>query len=144
MEDVPFPSNETDFLLPESEFSELMKSRKKEESDTKPKEIKEKVKEIKKEKEVKEVVKKEIILRETKTVKDTERKKEEVKKVVKEPELKKENKQRETKEIKKEQKATKGRLKGKEEPEDTGKNLIKFFQITFILKHLFLLFLILK
>ncbi|XP_011504376.1 PREDICTED: MRG/MORF4L-binding protein [Ceratosolen solmsi marchali] len=120
MEDVPFPSNETDFLLPESEFSELMKSRKKEDTDQKPKEIKEKVKEIKKEKEVKEVVKKEITLRDTKTVKEVERKKEEIKKVVKEPELKKENKQRETKEIKKEQKATKGRLKGKEEPEDTG------------------------
>lgn len=122
MEDVPFPSNETDFSLPESEFSELMKSRKKEETEVKPKESKEKVKEVaKKDKDVKDVAKKEIVLRDTKAVKEVERKKEEVKKVVKEPEVKKDNKQRETKEVKKEQKATKGRLKGKEEPEDAGK-----------------------
>lgn len=127
MEDVPFPNNETDFSLPESEFSELMKTCKREETETKPKELKEKVKEIKKEKEVKDVVKKEIILRDTKAVKEVERKKEEVKKVVKEPEVKKDNKQRESKEIKKDQKATKGRLKGKEEPEDTGKKFFKTF-----------------
>ncbi|XP_014210292.1 MRG/MORF4L-binding protein [Copidosoma floridanum] len=120
MEDVPFPSNETDFTLPESEFSELMKSRRKEETEVKPKEIKEKTKEVKKEKEVKEPAKKEIVLRETKAVKESERKKEDVKKVTKEPEAKKETKQREAKEVKKEQKTTKGRLKGKEEIEDIG------------------------
>ncbi|XP_058792968.1 MRG/MORF4L-binding protein isoform X1 [Phymastichus coffea] len=120
MEDVPFPPDETDFILPESEFTELMKTRKKEETESKMKEPKDKVKEIKKEKEVKEPVKKEIILRDTKIVKEAEKKKEDIKKVTKEPEVKKESKLRETKEVKKEQKATKGRLKGKEEPEDTG------------------------
>ncbi|CAB0030057.1 unnamed protein product [Trichogramma brassicae] len=100
------------------EFSELVKNRKKDETDVKPKEIKEKVKEIKKEKDVKEV-KKEIVTRDSsKSSKDSDRKKEDIKKIKTESEIKKESKMREAKEVKKEQKATKGRSKVKEEPED--------------------------
>ena len=80
---------------------------------------KDKVKEVKKEKDIKEVIKKEIVLRDNKSSKEPEKKKEEPKKAQKEPE-RKDAKQRETKEVKKEQKATKTRLKGKEELDDSG------------------------
>ncbi|XP_015121521.1 MRG/MORF4L-binding protein [Diachasma alloeum] len=116
-EDLPFPSTEVDFALPESEFLELIKNKQKEETDTKPKDVKEKMKETKKEKEVKETPKKEIVAREQKAPKEVDKKKEDLKKIVKEPEVKKE-KLRETKEVKKDNKTPKGRGKGKEDVEE--------------------------
>ncbi|XP_011312789.1 MRG/MORF4L-binding protein [Fopius arisanus] len=116
-EDLPFPSSEVDFALPESEFLELIKNKQKEETDVKSKDLKEKVKETKKEKEVKETPKKEIVTREQKTPKEVDKKKEDVKKVVKEPEVKKE-KLRDTKDVKKDNKTPKGRGKGKDEGEE--------------------------
>lgn len=119
-EDLPFPSNEVDFTLPESEFHSLMKSRKKEEPDSKAKEQKEKLKEVsKKDKDAKETPKKDLPPRDQKVTKEVERKKEEVKKIVKEPEVKKE-KQRETKDARKDLKTSKSRPKGKDEAEEAS------------------------
>ncbi|KAF7992698.1 hypothetical protein HCN44_005042 [Aphidius gifuensis] len=117
VEDLPFPSSEVDFTLPESEFMELMKNRQKEDNDIKQKEQKDKIKEIKKEKDIKDTPKKDIITREQKTPKEAEKKKEEIKKIIKETDIKKE-KQRDVKEIKKDTKTLKEKGKGKEDPEE--------------------------
>ncbi|XP_015522355.1 MRG/MORF4L-binding protein isoform X1 [Neodiprion pinetum] len=120
MEDLPFPSNETDFALPESEFSSLMKLRKKEELDVKSKEVqpKEKQKEMRKDKDSKDIVKKDIPPpKEVKGSKEPDRKKEEPKKPTREMDMKK-DKLRDSKDIKKEQhKSSKGRPKGKDDDE---------------------------
>ncbi|XP_012276513.1 MRG/MORF4L-binding protein isoform X1 [Orussus abietinus] len=118
-EDLPFPSSEIDFTLPELEFSGFIKSRKKEEPDVKGKDLKEKVKEIKKDKDIKDMVKKDNILRDFKGIKEAEKKKEEIKKSIKEPEIKKE-KQRDVKDVKKDIKPMKGRPKGKDDVEEPG------------------------
>lgn len=98
-----------------------MKSIKKEESEAKLKETKEKVKDVKKEKEVKETVKKDSTTRDNKINKEVDRKKEDIKKTPKEADSKKDNKSRDVKDAKKDQKATKTRLKTKDEPEDSGR-----------------------
>lgn len=117
MEDLPFPGHEIDFSLPEAEF--VGKSRKKEESEIKPKDQRDKYKEIKKEKDIKENFKKDSVLRDFKGTKDVEKKKEEVKKYVKEVDMKK-DKFRDAKETRKEHKSSKGRSKGKEDSEESG------------------------
>ncbi|XP_015590555.1 MRG/MORF4L-binding protein isoform X2 [Cephus cinctus] len=118
-EDLPFPSNEIDFNLPESEFSMLMKSRKKDESEVKIKDSKIH-KEIKKDKDGKDTVKKDVQPRDSKGGKEIEKKKEDIKKFIKETEVKKE-KLRETKDMKKEHKSSKGRPKSKDDTEDLAK-----------------------
>lgn len=119
-EDLPFPSKEVEFSLPDEEFANLMKSRKKKEPESKPKEIqKEKPsREVKKEKDTKEVsAKKELVTRDIKTTKEVEKKKEDSgKKVIKEVEVKKE-KQNDGKDAKKEVKTFKGRVKSKDDDE---------------------------
>lgn len=117
MEDLPFPSQETDFSLPETEF--IGKPRKKEDLDIKLKDQRDKYKEIKKEKDIKESFKKDIMLRDFKGSKDMDKKKEEMKKYVKEVEAKK-DKFRDVKDMRKEHKSSKGRSKGKEDPEESG------------------------
>ncbi|KAK0174268.1 hypothetical protein PV327_011056 [Microctonus hyperodae] len=120
-EDLPFPSSEVDFALPESEFMELIKIKQKEEVDNKIKEQKDKMKESKKDrenKEAKETPKKEVVAKDQKTLKEIDKKKEDLKKISKELELKK-DKQRETKDTKKDNKTPKGRGKGKEDIEET-------------------------
>lgn len=116
MEDLPFPSQEVEFCLPEAEF--VGKPRRKEELETKLKD-QFKYKEIKKEKDIKESLKKESMLREFKGNKDMEKKKEEVKKYVKEIEIKK-DKFRDVKDVRKEHKSLKGRSKGKDDSEESG------------------------
>ncbi|XP_043270225.1 MRG/MORF4L-binding protein isoform X2 [Venturia canescens] len=130
MEDLPFPSNEVDFNLPEGEFHNLMKSsRKKEEPESnKSKEQKDKFKDVaKKEKDLKETPKKDSLPRDQKITKEAEKKKEEVKKVVKEPEIKK-DKQRDIKDVKKDYKTSKSRPKGKDEIEEASPNSVFWFQ----------------
>ncbi|KAL6260549.1 hypothetical protein P5V15_008070 [Pogonomyrmex californicus] len=117
MEDLPFPGQEIDFSLPETEF--IGKSRKKEELDIKLKDQRDKYKEIKKEKDIKESLKKDSVLRDFKGTKDIEKKKEEIKKYVKEMDVKK-DKFKDMKDTKKEHKSSKGRSKGKEESEESG------------------------
>lgn len=118
MEDLPFPSHEIDFSLPE-EFLGPLKSRKREEPELKLKEQREKFKELKKDKEIKDSTKKETVLRDLKGSKDIDKKKEEFKKYVKDIELKK-DKLREIKDVRKEYKSSKGRSKGKDDLEETG------------------------
>lgn len=118
MEDLPFPSQEMDFSLPETEF--VAKPRKKEELETKLKDQRDKYKEIKKEKDNKESLKKDSALRDFKGSKDMEKKKEEMKKYVKEMEIKK-DKFRDVKDTRKEHKSSKGRSKGKDDSEESGK-----------------------
>lgn len=118
MEDLPFPSQEIDFSLPE-EFLGPLKSRKREEPELKLKEQREKFKELKKDKEIKDPTKKETVLRDLKGSKDIDKKKEEFKKYVKDIELKK-DKLREIKDVRKEYKSSKGRSKGKDDLEETG------------------------
>ncbi|XP_012216355.1 MRG/MORF4L-binding protein [Linepithema humile] len=118
MEDLPFPSQEIEFCLPETEF--VGKPRRKEELEIKLKD-QYKYKEIKKEKDIKESSKKDSMLREFKGNKDMEKKKEEIKKYTKEIELKKE-KFRDVKDVKKEHKSLKGRSKGKDDSEESASN----------------------
>lgn len=127
MEDLPFPSQEIEFSLPEAEF--VPRPRKKEELEIKLKDQRDKYKEIKKEKDIKESSKKESILRDFKGSKDIEKKKEEVKKYVKEIEVKKE-KFRDVKEVKKEHKSLKGRSKGKDDSEESGIHTFYYFYIS--------------
>lgn len=119
MEDLPFPSQEMDFSLPETEF--VGKPRKKEELETKLKDQRDKYKEIKKEKDTKESLKKDSTLRDFKGSKDLEKKKEEMKKYVKEMEIKK-DKFRDVKDTRKEHKSSKGRSKGKDDVEESASN----------------------
>lgn len=119
MEDLPFPSQEVDFSLPETEF--VGKPRKKEELDMKLKDQRDKYKEIKKEKDIKESSKKDSMLRDFKGSKDMDKKKEEMKKYVKEVDVKK-DKFRDMKDIRKEHKSSKGRSKGKDDPEESALN----------------------
>lgn len=121
MEDLPFPSQEIDFSLPEQEFLNNLKPRKRDEPEIKLKEQREKYKEIKKEKDAKEPMKKDVILRDLKGSKDIEKRKDEFKKYVKDVEMKKE-KLRDMKDIRKEYKSSKGRSKGKDELEETVSN----------------------
>lgn len=124
MEDLPFPSQETDFSLPETEF--IGKPRKKEELDIKLKDQRDKYKEIKREKDIKESSKKDSMLRDFKGSKDMDKKKEEMKKYVKEVEVKK-DKFRDVKDMRKEgHKSSKGRSKGKDDLEESG-TLIHFY-----------------
>ncbi|XP_033188211.2 MRG/MORF4L binding protein [Bombus vancouverensis nearcticus] len=120
MEDLPFPSQEIDFSLPE-EFLGPLKSRKREEPELKLKEQREKFKELKKDKEIKDPTKKETVLRDLKGSKDIDKKKEEFKKYVKDIELKK-DKLREIKDVRKEYKSSKGRSKGKDDLDETASN----------------------
>lgn len=117
MEDLPFPSHEIDFCLPEAEF--VLKPRRKEELETKVKDQKDKYKEIKKEKDIKDSSKKDSTLRDFKGSKDAEKKKEEIKKYVKDIEIKK-DKLKDVKDVKKEYKSLKGRSKGKDDLEESG------------------------
>ncbi|KAL6425241.1 hypothetical protein ACFW04_009468 [Cataglyphis niger] len=119
MEDLPFPSQEMDFSLPETEF--IAKPRKKEELEMKLKDQRDKYKEIKKEKDIKESLKKDNTLRDFKGSKDMEKKKEEMKKYVKEMEIKK-DKFRDVKDTRKEHKSSKGRSKGKDDSEESASN----------------------
>ncbi|XP_046820545.1 MRG/MORF4L-binding protein [Vespa crabro] len=121
MEDLPFPSHEMDFSLPESEYLGSLKLRKKEEPESKLKEQRDKYKEIKKEKDIRESFKKETMLRDIKGTKDLEKKKEDIKKYVKEIDLKK-DKLRDMKDSRKEHKLSKGRSKGKDELEEIASN----------------------
>lgn len=121
MEDLPFPSQEVDFSLPEQEFLGTLKVRKREEPELKLKEQRDKYKEIKKEKDIKDSMKKDAILRDLKGTKELDKKKEEFKKYVKDIEMKK-DKFRDIKDIRKDHKSSKGRSKGKDDPEETGKN----------------------
>lgn len=118
MEDLPFPSQEIDFSLPEQEFLGPLKSRKRDEPELKLKD-REKFKEFKKEKDIKDPMKKDAILRDIKGSKDIDKKKEELKKYVKDMELKK-DKLREIKDVRKDYKSSKGRSKGKDDLEETG------------------------
>ncbi|KAF7402382.1 hypothetical protein HZH66_004649 [Vespula vulgaris] len=95
MEDLPFPSHEMDFSLPESEYLGSLKLRKKEESESKLKEQRDKYKEIKKEKDIRESFKKENL---------------------------KKDKLRDMKDSRKEHKFSKGRSKGKDELEEIASN----------------------
>lgn len=118
MEDLPFPSQEIDFSLPEVEF--VARPRKKEELESKLKDQKEKYKEIKKEKDVKDSCKKDNISRDFKGSKDMEvKKKEEIRKYVKEIEIKK-DKFRDMKDGRKEHKSSKSRSKGKDDGDESG------------------------
>ncbi|XP_012253462.1 MRG/MORF4L-binding protein [Athalia rosae] len=123
-EDLPFPSNETDFVLPESEFSTFMKMRKKDEPDTKSKDaqLKEKYKELRRDKDTKEIPKKDTPSKDVKSNKEVDKKKEEPKKSTRELDMKR-DKLRDSKDLKKEHKSLKGRPKGKDEDEPvlTGK-----------------------
>lgn len=119
MEDLPFPGHEIDFSLPEVEFAG--KSRRKEESEVKLKDQRDKYKEIKKEKDFKESSKKDGVQRDFKGNKDVDKKKEEMKKYVKEVEIKKE-KFRDAKDARKEHKSLKGRSKGKDDLEESASN----------------------
>lgn len=119
MEDLPFPSQETDFSLPEQDFLGPLKSRKREEPEVKLKEQRDKYKEIKKEKDVKDLMKKDIVLRDLKGSKDIDKKKEEFKKYVKDMEIKK-DKLRDIKDVRKDYKSSKGRSKGKDDLEEAG------------------------
>lgn len=121
MEDLPFPSQETDFSLPEQEFLGSLKSRRREEPELRLKEQRDKYKDVKKDKDNKEPIKKETISRDVKGNKEIDKKKEEFKKYIKETEIKKE-KLRDLKDMKKEHKSSKGRSKGKDEPEETASN----------------------
>ncbi|XP_033335202.1 MRG/MORF4L binding protein [Megalopta genalis] len=121
MEDLPFPSQEIDFCLPEQEFLGTIKARKKEEPEFKLKEQRDKYKEMKKEKDVKDLMKKDTILRDLKGTKDIDKKKEEFKKYVKDIEMKK-DKLRDMKDIRKDHKSSKGRTKGKDDLEETVSN----------------------
>lgn len=123
MEDLPFPSQEVDFSLPEQEFLGTLKVRKREEPELKLKEQRDKYKEIKKEKDIKDPMKKDAILRDFKGTKELDKKKEEFKKYVKDIEMKK-DKFRDIKDIRKDHKSSKGRSKGKDDPEETGMNFI--------------------
>lgn len=129
MEDLPFPSQEIDFSLPEMEF--VGKPRKKEELDIKLKDQRDKYKEIKKEKDIKESSKKDIMLRDIKGCKDIDKKKEEIKKYTKDIEVKK-DKFRDVKDTRKEHKSSKGRLKGKDDIEENGM-LAYHFYFTYLL-----------
>lgn len=120
MEDLPFPSQEVDFSLPETEF--IGKPRKKEELEIKLKDLRDKYKEIKKEKDIKESSKKDSMLRDFKSSKDMDKKKEEMKKYVKEVEAKK-DKFRDVKDVRKEHKSSKGRSKGKDDMEESGMSI---------------------
>ncbi|XP_020287088.1 MRG/MORF4L-binding protein-like isoform X2 [Pseudomyrmex gracilis] len=115
-EDLPFPSHEIDFYLPETEF--MLKPRRKEELETKVKDQKDKYKEIKKEKDVKDSSKKDSMLRDFKGSKDIEKKKEDIKKYVKDVEIKK-DKLKDVKDVKKEYKSMKGRSKGKDDLDES-------------------------
>lgn len=117
MEDLPFPSQEIDFSLPELEY--IGKSRRKEELEIKLKDQRDKYKDIKKEKDVKENSKKDSMLRDVKGCKDMDKKKEEIKKYAKDVELKK-DKFRDVKDLRKEYKSSKGRSKGKDDSEESG------------------------
>ncbi|KYM98409.1 PREDICTED: MRG/MORF4L-binding protein [Cyphomyrmex costatus] len=119
MEDLPFPSHEIDFSLPETEF--VGRPRKREELEIKLKDQRDKYKEIKKEKDIKESSKKDSMLRDFKGTKDVEKKKEETKKCMKETDIKK-DKFKDVKETKKEHKSSKGRSKGKEDLEESASN----------------------
>jgi len=120
MEDLPFPGQEIDFSLPETEF--VRKLQRKEELETKLKDQRDKYKEIKKEKDIKESFKKDITLRDFKGTKDVEKKKEDMKKYVKEVDMKK-DKFRDVKDTRKEHKSSKGRSsKGKEDSEESVSN----------------------
>lgn len=123
MEDLPFPSQEIDFSLPEMEF--VGKPRKKEELEIKLKDLRDKYKEIKKEKDIKENSKKDSMLRDIKGSKDIDKKKEEIKKYAKDMEVKK-DKFRDMKDTRKEHKSSKGRSKSKDDIEENG-TLIYFY-----------------
>lgn len=125
MEDLPFPSQETDFTLPEQEFLGPLKSRKREEPDPKLKEQRDKYKEMKKERDIKDSMKKDIVLRDLKGGKDVDKKKEEFKKYIKDIEIKKE-KLRDIKDVRKDHKSSKGRSKGKDDSEETGMYISNF------------------
>ncbi|XP_014483585.1 PREDICTED: uncharacterized protein LOC106749050, partial [Dinoponera quadriceps] len=115
MEDLPFPSQEIDFSLPEIEF--VAKPRKKEELDIKLKDQRDEYKEIKKEKDIEESFKKDSVLRDTKACWDIDKKKEDVKKYTKDIEIKK-DKFKDVKDTRKEHKSSKGRSKGKDDMEE--------------------------
>ncbi|XP_017881701.1 MRG/MORF4L-binding protein [Ceratina calcarata] len=119
MEDPPFPNQEIDFCLPEQDFGGLLKSKKRDESDIKLKEQRDKYKEIKKDKDVKDPAKKDTVLRDLKGSKDIDKKKEEYKKFVKDIEIKK-DKLRDVKDVRKDYKSSKGRSKGKDDLEEAS------------------------
>lgn len=119
MEDPPFPNQEIDFSLPEQDFAGLLKSKRRDESDIKLKEQRDKYKEIKKDKDVKDPVKKDTVLRDLKGGKDIDKKKEEYKKYVKDIEMKK-DKLRDMKDVRKDYKSSKGRSKGKDDLEEAS------------------------
>ncbi|XP_043266021.1 MRG/MORF4L-binding protein [Colletes gigas] len=121
MEDLPFPSQEIDFSLPEQEFLGSLKSKKREEPEMKLKEQRDKYKEMKKDKDIKDPMKKDIILRDIKGSKDVDKKKEEFKKYIKDMEVKK-DKLRDIKDVKKDHKSSKGRSKGKDDLEEIASN----------------------
>lgn len=128
MEDLPFPSQEIDFSLPETEF--VGRPRKKEELEIKLKDQRDKYKEIKKEKDIKDSSKKDSMLRDIKGCKDIDKKKEEIKKYTKDIEVKKE-KFRDIKDARKEHKSSKGRSKGKDDIEENG--ILTYFCFTYLL-----------
>ena len=132
MEDLPFPSQEVDFSLPEQEFLGPLKCRKREEPELKLKEQREKFKEFKKEKDIKDPMKKDTVLRDLKGSKDIDKKKEEFKKYVKDIELKK-DKLREIKDVRKDYKSSKGRSKGKDDFEEAGRCDILRFVLIFLI-----------
>ncbi|XP_032687974.1 MRG/MORF4L-binding protein [Odontomachus brunneus] len=122
MEDLPFPSQEIDFSLPEVEF--VGKPRKKEELEIKLKDLRDKYKEIKKEKDIKESSKKDNMSRDIKGSKDIDKKKEEIKKYTKDMEVKK-DKFRDIKDTRKEHKSSKSRSKSKDDIEESVSNIRK-------------------
>lgn len=130
MEDLPFPSQEIDFFLPETEF--VGKPQKKEELEVKLKDQKDKYKEIKRDKDMKESSKKDLVLRDFKGSKDPDKKKEEIKKYVKEVEVKK-DKFKDAKDARKEHKSSKGRSKGKDDLEENGTSVYPYFNYSVII-----------
>jgi len=137
MEDLPFPSHEVDFSLPEIEF--VIKSRRKEETEIKLKDQRDKYKEIRKEKDFKESSKRDSMQRDFKSNKDIDKKKEEIRKYIKETEMKKE-KFRDMKDARKEHKSSKGRSKGKDDLEESGMMINFYFKLYIVLITLFSLF----
>jgi len=130
MEDLPFPSHEVDFSLPEIEF--VIKSRRKEETEIKLKDQRDKHKEIRKEKDFKESSKRDSVQRDFKSNKDIDKKKEEIRKYIKETEMKKE-KFRDIKDVRKEHKSSKGRSKGKDDLEESGTMIHFYFKLYIVL-----------
>ncbi|XP_020280330.1 MRG/MORF4L-binding protein-like [Pseudomyrmex gracilis] len=113
--DLPFLNQEIDFSLPETEF--MAKSHRKEESETKVKDQRDKHKEIKKEKDDKESLKKDSTFHDIKGSKDMG--KEETKKYTREVETKK-DKFKDMKDMTKEYKSFKGRFKSKDDLADNA------------------------